>query len=63
MNLPRGGQARTGKPASNVLKVRLDDNELAQVDAYVKKHGRDRSHWVREALRLLGVLRVKVSRR
>lgn len=54
---PRGGQARTGKPAGNVLKVRLDDDEWALLDAYVAKRGHDRSHWVRLALRKIGALK------
>jgi hypothetical protein len=54
---PRGGQGRTGKPSGNVLKVRLDDTELAQLDAYVAKHGRNRSHWVRLAMVDAGLLR------
>lgn len=54
---PSGGQPRTGKPARNRLVVLLDDTELAQLDAYVAKHGRDRSHWVRLALRKIGALK------
>jgi hypothetical protein len=55
---PRGGQSRiAGDPADNVLKVRLTDAELSQLDAYVAKHGRDRSHWVRRALQKLGALK------
>lgn len=53
----RGGQARAGDPAGNVLKVRLTDTELAQLDAYVAKHGRDRSCWVRLALEKIGALK------
>jgi metal-responsive CopG/Arc/MetJ family transcriptional regulator len=54
---PSGGQPRTGKPSRNRLVVLLDDTELAQLDAYVAKHGRDRSHWVRKALQKLGALK------
>jgi metal-responsive CopG/Arc/MetJ family transcriptional regulator len=53
----RGAKPRAGTPAGNVLKVRLTDTELAQLDAYVAKHGRDRSHWVRKALQKLGALK------
>jgi hypothetical protein len=55
--LPRGGQARTGKPARNRLVVLLDDAERAQLDAYVAKHGRDRSYWVRLAMVDAGLLK------
>jgi metal-responsive CopG/Arc/MetJ family transcriptional regulator len=54
---PSGGQPRTGKPARNRLVVLLDDDEWSQLDAYVAKHGRDRSHWVRKALQKLGALK------
>lgn len=54
---PRGGQPRTGKPSRNRLVVLLDDTELAQLDTYVAKHGRDRSYWVRLALQKIGALR------
>jgi hypothetical protein len=58
-NRPRGGQPRTGKPSRNRLVTLLDDDEWAQLDAYVAKHGRDRSHWVRKALQKIGALRNK----
>jgi metal-responsive CopG/Arc/MetJ family transcriptional regulator len=51
-----GGQPRAGVPARNRLVVLLTDTELAQLDAYVAKHGRDRSHWVRKALQKIGAL-------
>jgi hypothetical protein len=52
-----GSGCRTGRPSINVLKVRLTDTERAQLDAYVAKHGRDRSHWVRLAMVGAGLLR------
>lgn len=54
---PSGGQPRTGKPARNRLVVLLDDDEIKQLDAYVAKHGRDRSYWVRLAMADAGLLK------
>lgn len=62
LRMSRGG-ARPGagrKAPDGVrrnMSVRLTDTELAQLDAYVAKHGRDRSHWVRRALQKLGALK------
>lgn len=61
--MPRGGK-RPGagaKPravgAAHNVSIRLTDTELAQLDAYVAKHGRDRSYWVRKALAKIGALK------
>lgn len=61
--MPRGGKRpgagakpRAGSAAHNV-SFRLTDTELAQLDAYVAKHGRDRSYWVRKAMVDAGLLK------
>jgi hypothetical protein len=53
-----GAKPRAESAARNVT-FRMSTVELSQLDAYVAKHGRDRSHWVRKALQEIGALRNK----
>lgn len=54
--MPRGGKRPgagakpRGVEAAHNVSIRLTETELAQLDAYVAKHGRGRSHWVRLAM-------------
>lgn len=53
----KGGQQRGARLSTGLVKFRLTDAELAQLDAYVAKHGRDRSYWVRLAMVDAGLLK------
>lgn len=59
---PRGGTVRTGKPATEMLRVRMDADEWAQLSAYAEAHESDRSEVVREALIMLGALKRPTKR-
>lgn len=54
---PGAGRKPRADSAARNVSIRLTDTELAQLDAYVAKHGRDRSHWVRKALQKIGALK------
>lgn len=53
---PAGVQPRTGKVADHMLRVRMDADEWAELEAYCETHSVDKSAAVRAGLLAIGAL-------
>lgn len=58
---PRTGRPIVGKPKTNDLKVRLDDDSLRQLDEYCKAHEITRAEAVRNGIDLFFKLKKELE--
>lgn len=50
---PRTGRPKAENPKSNPIHVRLDDETLAVLDDYCKRHEKKRTEGIRDGIMLL----------